>query len=275
MPYPRLRPLANRIRGVRAPLLYRWGLKRRCVPAMLTDAPLLVVAPHHDDETFGCGGLIALKRRAGTAVQVVFVTDGSQSHRDHALLKIPDVIASRRSEAIAACEILGLSAGELHFLEGPDGQLGEIGTIERSEMVRCLADIVTRSGAAEICVPHHKDCHPDHEATHALLVDAMDLAASDADVLEYPIWLLWKRTLLDWGIRDLRGAERLDVSAAQDEKNRAIDAYGSQLPSMPRGFVPQFKLGEEFFWRHHLSSRCENTSWSESWRGRPRSAASW
>jgi LmbE family N-acetylglucosaminyl deacetylase len=255
MPYPRLRPLANRIRGVRAPLLYRWGLRRGCIAATVTDAPALIIAPHHDDETFGCGGLIALKRRSGVPVQVVFITDGSQSHRDSPVLQTADIVATRKKEAIAACEILGLSAGDLQFLDAPDGQLAEISGVERGEMVRRLAEIVMRSGAGEICVPHHKDCHPDHEATHALVLDAMDLAGNDADVLEYPIWLLWKRTLLDWGIHDLAGAERVDVSAAQPAKSRAIDVYASQLVSMPRGFVPQFQLGEEFFWRHHLADR--------------------
>jgi LmbE family N-acetylglucosaminyl deacetylase len=221
----------------------------------MTDAPALIVAPHHDDETFGCGGLISLKRRAGVPVRVVFVTDGSQSHRDSPSLQTADIVATRRQEAIAACEILGLSAADLHFLQAPDGQLGDIGGVERNEMVRRLAEIVVSSAAGEICVPHHKDCHPDHEATHALILDAMDLAGSDADVLEYPIWLLWKRTLLDWGIRDLGGAERIDVSAAQKAKSRAIDVYASQLPSMPLGFVPQFRLGEEFFWRHHFAGR--------------------
>ena len=191
---------------------------------------------------------------------MVFVTDGSQSHRDYASLKIRDIVASRRQEAIAACEILGVPAGDLHFLDGSDGQLGELASVERSEMVHRLAGIVASSAAEEICVPHHKDCHPDHEASHALLLDAMDLAGSTADVLEYPIWLLWKRTLLDWTVGELAGAQWLEINLVREQKNRAIDIYASQLPSMPRGFVPQFKGGDEFFWRHHLAGRREVTA---------------
>ena len=249
MPYPRLRPLANRIRGVRAPLLYRWGLKRQSVDTKVTDAPTLVVAPHHDDETFGCGGLIALKRGAGVPVGVVFVTDGSRSHLNQGTLAFSDIVANRKQEAIAACGILGLAAGDLHFLDASDGSLGDMASVERREMVHRLAEIIRRSAAGEICVPHHKDCHPDHEATHALVADAIDLADSSAEILEYPIWLLWKRALLDWTTWDLGDAERVDVSSVQDKKSRAIEAYRSQLQGMPRGFVPQFQLGEEFFWR--------------------------
>src|SRR5579885_2284019 len=101
MSYPRLRPLANRIRGVRAPLLYRQGLKKQSVETKVNDAPALIIAPHHDDETLGCGGVIALKRAAGVPVQVVILTDGSRSHLEQASLPVADIIASRRRELTA------------------------------------------------------------------------------------------------------------------------------------------------------------------------------
>src|SRR4030065_330273 len=41
----------------------------------------VIFAPHQDDETLGCGGTIMLKRKAGTPVACVFMTDGSTSHR--------------------------------------------------------------------------------------------------------------------------------------------------------------------------------------------------
>ena len=42
---------------------------------------VLVVAPHQDDETLGCGGLIARKRYEGLPVHVVFITDGSATFK--------------------------------------------------------------------------------------------------------------------------------------------------------------------------------------------------
>ena len=58
----------------------------------------VVIAPHPDDETLGCGAIIARKRAAGTNVRVVIVTDGRRSHRSD---KIPvhRLIALRRKEA--------------------------------------------------------------------------------------------------------------------------------------------------------------------------------
>src|ERR1035438_8855348 len=58
-------------------------------------ASALVVAPHPDDEAFGCGGTVALLVRNRAAVQVVFITDGSASHPAHPTAA-PDAIAARR-----------------------------------------------------------------------------------------------------------------------------------------------------------------------------------
>lgn len=40
----------------------------------------LVVAPHHDDESLGCGGAIALLRQHGCPVHALMVSDGMRSH---------------------------------------------------------------------------------------------------------------------------------------------------------------------------------------------------
>ena len=40
----------------------------------------LVVAPHPDDESLGCGGAIVLLRKFGNEVTVLTVSDGALSH---------------------------------------------------------------------------------------------------------------------------------------------------------------------------------------------------
>jgi len=43
---------------------------------------MLVVAPHPDDETLGCGARIILSRRQGSRVKLLVATDGAGSqHR--------------------------------------------------------------------------------------------------------------------------------------------------------------------------------------------------
>ena len=41
---------------------------------------MLVVAPHQDDETIGCGGVLALQARSGKPAAIVIVQDGADGH---------------------------------------------------------------------------------------------------------------------------------------------------------------------------------------------------
>jgi GlcNAc-PI de-N-acetylase len=58
-------------------------LLRRDVEPARANPPtgrLAVVAPHMDDEVFGCGGTIALAADAGARITFVYVTDGSKGY---------------------------------------------------------------------------------------------------------------------------------------------------------------------------------------------------
>ena len=71
----------------------------------------VVFSPHFDDETLGCGGTILKKKRAGADVKIVFMTDGSKSHRH--LISENELKAIRASEGLAASSSLGLSACDI------------------------------------------------------------------------------------------------------------------------------------------------------------------
>src|SRR5947208_6372296 len=83
--------------------------------------PAVVFSPHPDDETLGCGGTIIRRRLLGADVSVVFMTDGSASHRR--LMPALDLTALRAREARAACRILGVNEQSISFLNFEDGQL--------------------------------------------------------------------------------------------------------------------------------------------------------
>ncbi|MBD0337375.1 MAG: PIG-L family deacetylase, partial [Cyanobacteria bacterium Co-bin13] len=95
-------------------------LYRQSQPRQVTTAPALIVAPHPDDETLGCGGLIALKRQQGTEVRVVILTDGRASHPSHPRLPTQELVAIRQQEATQALAVLGVPPEDLHFFNQPD-----------------------------------------------------------------------------------------------------------------------------------------------------------
>ena len=76
----------------------------------------LVIAPHADDETFGCGGTIYKLAEAGSEVHVVIMADDS---------KILDKNNIRIGEFGNVAKLLGIKRWEVLF-PGRDGWLDEL-----------------------------------------------------------------------------------------------------------------------------------------------------
>lgn len=196
----------------------------------------LVLAPHPDDETLGCGGTIARKRRAGARVRIAFLTDGERSHPELA----PTLLGRlRREEARAATQELGVAEGELTFLGLPDGEL----THHRKEATVRLAELLDEVRPREVYVPHRLDGPLDHAVTTESTLAALRHVGCSVLVHEYPVWL-WHgfpwvarrheaRGLLEMGpgararcFREMRWAVPLEKALAS--KCRAVGRYTSQ-----------------------------------------------
>ncbi|HWE95423.1 MAG TPA: PIG-L family deacetylase [Tepidisphaeraceae bacterium] len=243
-----LAPLLRPLRDWQAPRIHRWMMHVSSKPTELPTKSALIIAPHHDDETFGCGGLIALKRDAGIPVKIVIVTDGRQSHGSVPGTDVDALTQTRKREALQAINILGVATEDVHFLDLPDQGLLKLDESRRKQAVAQLADLLRAFRPEELYVNHRTDRHPDHEATFRLTESAIAEAAVPLRVYQYPIWLIWKGPCrASLRPKDLAGALRLDVRAAQERKDRAIALYASQLPVLPPGFVGQFQQGYEVF----------------------------
>ncbi|HEY9887365.1 MAG TPA: PIG-L family deacetylase, partial [Candidatus Obscuribacterales bacterium] len=84
-------------------------------------APVLVVAPHPDDETLGCGGAIAHLRSRGYPVRVLVVSDGTRSHPRSRQYPAPRLRQVREAETLAALALLQVEAADVTFWGLPDG----------------------------------------------------------------------------------------------------------------------------------------------------------
>jgi LmbE family N-acetylglucosaminyl deacetylase len=197
---------------------------------------ILVLAPHPDDESLGCGGLIALAARRGLRAQVVVLTDGTGSHRGSRRFPAERLRRLREVEARTAASRLGLAANQITFLRAPDQRAPGEGP-KAMRAAAAVARIVRRIGAGILAVTWGGDPHRDHRA--AFLIARLAQRHQRFDLIAYPIWgwTLPAKLALNWGRP--RGF-RLDIRRALESKSAAVLAHRSQLGQVidddPSGF---------------------------------------
>lgn len=162
----------------------------------LIHAPTLILAPHQDDETLACGGLIARHRDRGREVHVAFLTNGDASHPNHPLLSASELVALRYSEAMQALGVLGVDSACVYFLNEPDGSLKSLLAARRAALVERIAGLVGRIRPGRIFVPCSPDGSSEHDPVLGLAVDALDQTGLNAEIWQYPVWSWWNPPLL-------------------------------------------------------------------------------
>lgn len=175
-------------------------------PALLPGpppGPVLVLAPHPDDETIGCGGALARHAERGDAVTLLVATSGEATSGGG-----PVVAAAREAECVAACADLGLPAPV--FLRLPDGALDRHG----AELAAALR--LHGAGVSVVYAPTVLDPHRDHRAANV----ALAAGGLDADVYGYEVWSAAPVDVL------------LDVTAVWARKEAALRRYATALETV-------------------------------------------
>lgn len=148
----------------------------------VTGTSALVVAPHQDDETLGCGGTIALKRQAGQRVTILFLTDGGRSHGS--LIDSGELATIRHQEAVNAAARLGVDPGEVRFLDFPEGGLHS----QHREVADQIGAVLDEVRPAEVYVTATDEPHKDHAAAGAAVAHAVRHCGLDVKLYEFPVW---------------------------------------------------------------------------------------
>jgi LmbE family N-acetylglucosaminyl deacetylase len=195
----------------------------------------IVLAPHPDDESLGCGGLIAACVAAGRSPTVLVLTDGTGSHPRSAAYPADRLRSLRQQEATEAVGALGLAADRIHFLDQKDTAAPMKGPAFDAVVAMILR--VAPASTTAILAPWRHDLHCDHEA--AALVAEPVAAARNLRLVNYPVWgwTLPPTTEID---EQPRSGWRLDIARHLTAKRRAIGAhrsqYGNLITDDPTGF---------------------------------------
>ena len=174
------------------------------VLSSLAPGPILVVAPHPDDECLGAAGFISMAVAAGHEVHVLFFTSGDGFVQDAqryylSLTVTPEEYLhlgyERQKEAVNALTSLGVESSQIHFLGFPDGGLdalyrshwfdpfesptttlnavpyldaaGGALTYRGHDLWLIVHQIMDQVQPRIVVLPHPIDGHPDHWATHS------------------------------------------------------------------------------------------------------------
>lgn len=196
----------------------------------------MILAPHADDESLGCGGLIAASCAAGRPPLVVVVTDGTGSHPGSASWPADRLRARREAETQAAVSRLGLSADRLAFLRLPDTRSPHKGPAF-DLAVETLSALAGEHGCSTVLAPWSHDPHCDHESVWKM---GQTLVQRDRlRLLAYPVWgwLIAPDVELEAGPAQ---GWRLDITPHLTAKALAIQAhetqYGDLITDDPTGF---------------------------------------
>jgi len=143
------------------------------------EANILVIAPHSDDECFGCGGTLALLKQKDCNIKVVIMTDGSKG--DPLNYANGDVINCRQKESIAALNILGID--DIVFLDETDGNFQYT-----TDIANKLSLILENFVADWIFLPSTLDYHRDHIAVSLSVLNVWQQRGYRERVFLYEIW---------------------------------------------------------------------------------------
>jgi LmbE family N-acetylglucosaminyl deacetylase len=140
---------------------------------------VLIVAPHQDDETIGCGGALALQVRSGSAASVLMLADGAEGCEELGMTR-QAMSEMRNEESRLAAAVAGIEPPVFLGCASLTESFAEAVESVRREIVRRTADAVF--------IPFVLDGHPDHRTANLILAAALKNVSWNVRVLQYEVW---------------------------------------------------------------------------------------
>ena len=217
----------------------------------------VVIAPHEDDESLGCGGTIALLRQMDVPVFVVFVSDGSKSHPNSKKFPAEKLRQLRETEALKALQILNVTSQNASFMRLKDTAVPNKTSPDFDAAVQQMMEILKGINPKTILVTWEKDPHSDHRSSWQILNQAVLQLKTKPRVLQYLIWIWELGKQADITQNEVVKWFQVNIKPVAEIKKKAVEAHLSQTTRLidddPEGFIlspeilAHFDYGEELF----------------------------
>jgi N-acetylglucosamine malate deacetylase 1 len=183
----------------------------------------LVIAPHPDDETLGCGGTLLRRGADGAELAWLIVTcmteQGGWSTEE---------VQTRDKEILSVAELIGFS--KVYNLRLPTTQLD---TLPTRDLVDHFARVFGEFQPEEVLLPHRSDVHTDHKIV-------FDVAAACTKWFRFPSVrkVLAYETLseTEFGLESescFKPNYFVDISEYLDTKLKIMEIYSSEIGIFP------------------------------------------
>jgi LmbE family N-acetylglucosaminyl deacetylase len=194
---------------------------------------ILVFAPHPDDETLGCGGLLSKAKKAGAEVFVQFITVGDTADES---AKGFSTAEERYAEVKKVSDLfrwddwnMALPGDQYHL------RLDAVPQVDLAQIVERESPIsIARSRPTVVLAPHHTSYNQDHRAVAAAVHTA--LRPSNTALRHHPRLVLSYEEAADQWRTEPAMSPSLIVELDEDDlstKLHAMELYGSQAHEHP------------------------------------------
>jgi LmbE family N-acetylglucosaminyl deacetylase len=177
---------------------------------------ILAVVAHPDDETFGCGGTLALHATRGQSVDILCLTCNPPE---------------RRGEFLKASKALGVS--EPIIFE-------EREVVHSTSPIRRISDVIVDRRPRAVITHLPFDYHMEHKLVYEAVKEAIEWAAHTTAYSEP--WLVDRFLLMEVNTLIPNPHILVDVTESFDRKKEALSYYKSQLTKFPWGYYERFSL---------------------------------
>ncbi len=184
------------------------------IPLTEMSGGILAIFAHPDDETFGCGGTLALHAEAGHSVGALSLTCSDEE---------------RGLELRQAAEALGIEEPVI-FQEGS--------IASTPELIRRVSDVIVDRRPKVIITHLPFDYHREHRVAYELVKEAVEWAGHTT--IYGDAWVVERLLLMEVNTLIPSPHVVVDVSDVWSRKEAAIEAYASQLAKFQWGYYQDF-----------------------------------